>query len=145
MGRKRYVQLTSEQEAVLTDGYKTGRKHYFRSRCHCILLSSRGKSVSELMVLFSARKHTIYDWFNRWEAEGINGLKIRSGRGRKRKLDIDNQDHISLVKKSLSQENRNLNQLKNEVEAQLGFTISKISLRRFLKSLVTGTKDFENA
>ena len=47
--------------------------------------------------------------------------------------------------RSLKKENRNLNHLKSELEADLGFTISKISLRRFLKSLVTATNDFENA
>ena len=143
---KRFIQnLTEEQKASLVEGYKNGSVHHFRIRCQCILQSSQGKTVSELSQLHNVSLLTIYKWFNRWESEGIQGLQIRSGRGRKRKLDFDNSDHVKQVKQSLKKENRNLNQLKADVESSLGFPISKITLRRFLKKLVTDTNDLENA
>lgn len=143
--KKRYIQnLTSTEIEALTDGYKNGLAHHYRNRCQCILLSFEGNSVSDLCQFYEVSQLTIYNWFNRWESQGIEGLKIRSGRGRKRKLDFDNSDHVKQVKKSLKVENRNLNQLKNDLETELKLEISKSSLRRFLKKLVTDTNDLEN-
>ena len=144
--RKRFIQsLTEEQKASLLDGYKNGATHHFRVRCQSILQSSKGKTVSELSQLHGVSLRTVYIWFNRWESEGIQGLHIRSGRGRKRKLDFDNSDHKKQVKQSLKKENRNLNQLKTDIESSLGFPISKITLRRFLKKLVTDINGLESA
>ena len=146
MPAKRFIRTPSSSElSELEEGYKYGRTHDYRIRCQCILFSSQGKSVSELMKIFSVRKHTIYEWFNRYEAEGISGLRIRPGRGRKRKLDIQNEAHVIQVTKSIAQEGRNLTQLQRELEESLGFPISKVTLRRFLKSLVTDTNDSEGA
>ena len=144
--KKRYIEsLTAAQISALEKGFKYGSTHHYRCRCQCILMSYQGKTVGELSAFYQKSYHTIYSWFNRWESEGIKGLEIRSGRGRKRKLDFDNSDHVKQVKKSLETENRNLNQLKNDLEEQLGLQLSKSSLRRFLKRLVTDTSDLENA
>lgn len=142
----RYIkELTAEQIEELTKGYKQGSTHSYRRRCQCILLSYQGQRVPQLSKHFEVSQISIYKWFNRWEFQGIEGLKIRPGRGRKRKLDIDNTAHVKQVKQSLGKENRNLNQLKSELESSLGLEISKVTLRRFLKKLVTDINDFENA
>jgi len=142
----RYIKkLTAEQKEELTNGYKKGLNHPFRIHCRSILLSNSGVSVPEISQRLQVSQTSIYKWFNRWESEGIEGLKIRKGRGRKRKLEIENEDHVKQVKQSLSRENRNLTQLKSELESSLGFPISKVTIRRFLKRLVTDTSDFENA
>lgn len=135
--KKRYIKLTSEQKAVLELGHKSGRSHDYRSRCHCILLSDKGWSVNELMHFFQVSNKSIYTWFDRYESEGISGLEIRSGRGRKRKLDIDNADHVATVKASLAKENRSIKQLKEELESKYETSISDTTLRDFLKVLVT--------
>lgn len=141
----RYIKdLTAEQIEELTNGYKRGATHTYRTHCQSILLSHQGTSVPEISKRLQVSQTSIYSWFNRWESEGIEGLKIRKGRGRKRKLDIENEAHVKQVKQSLKQENRNLNQLKSELESSLGFPISKVTLRRFLKSLVTDTNDLES-
>ena len=140
MGRKkRYSILTSEQKAALELGYKKGATHDNRSRCHCILLSSEKWSVDQLITFFEVSRLTIYNWFNRYESEGIVGLKIRSGRGRKRKLDIDNADHVKAVKSGLAKENRSIKQLREELESKYKTTIGDTTLRDFLKVLVTDT------
>lgn len=144
--KKRYIEnLTAEQISSLEQGFKLGNTHHYRMRCQCILLSFRGKSVNALSEHFGKSIITIYTWFNRWESEGIQGLEIRKGRGRKRKLDFDNSDHVKQVKQSLKIENRSLKQLQNDLESKLGFEISKSSLRRFLKRLITDTNDLESA
>jgi len=138
------MNLTSQEVDSLEQGFQNGKTHDYRMRCQCILMSFKGKSVPELCEHFGKNHNTIYQWFNRWESEGISGLSIRTGRGRKRKLDFTNSDHIKLVKESLKQENRTVKHLQKDLEVALGFEISKSSLRRFLKKLVTDTNDSEN-
>lgn len=146
MGRKnKHIQLTLEQKAALEKGYKTGPSHNFRKKCHCILLNSQQWTVDSLEDFFGVDKQSIYDWLRRYETEGITGLKIRSGRGRKRKLDIDNSTHVELVKDGLAKENRSIRKLRQDLESKLGTTIGDTTLRDFLKVLVTDTADFDTA
>lgn len=138
--RKRYIEnLTADQEQLLLAGYKYGHSHDYRTRCHCILLSWQGKSVPELKSLFQVSHQSIYQWFNRWEKQGIEGLKVRPGRGRKRKLDLDNSEHIQMVKQALKAENRSVKQLQQELESKLGQSLCDSTVRNFLKTLVTDT------
>ncbi len=144
--KKRYIEnLTAEQEEALQKGYKNGSSHDFRVRCQSILLSSQGKSIPELRTLFQVSNQSIYTWFNRWESEGISGLKIRPGRGRKPKLDIDNTDHVQAVKTALKRENRSAKQLRSELESFLGQSLSDSTLRSFLKDLTTDTAASDSA
>ncbi len=139
--KKRYIQLTPDQKVALEKSYKTGHSHDFRKRCHCILLSSQQWTVKQLSDFFKISQLSVYKWFNRYESEGIKGLQIRSGRGRKRKLNIDNQDHVDAVKAGLAKENRSIKQLKEDLESQLATSIGDTTLRDFLKVLVTDTDD----
>ena len=143
--KKRFIKLTSEQKAALESGFKTGRSHDYRSRCHCIILSSEGWSTNQLIDFFEVSLQSIYKWFNRYESEGLEGLRIRSGRGRKRKLDIDNSDHVAAVKAGLKKENRSIKQLKDELESKYKTTIGDTTLRDFLKVLVTDTDVSDSA
>ena len=136
MGKKRYINLTAEEQVVLEQAYKRGQTHDYRNRCHCMLLSAQGWSVAALSDFFKVSLLTIYNWFNRYEQEGIQGLKIRSGRGRKRKLDVNNSAHVKAVKSGLVKENRSIKQLKEELESQLGISLVDTTLRDFLKVLV---------
>lgn len=137
--KKRYIQLSLEQKAALEKAYKTGHSHDYRNRCHCILLSSQNWSVKELSTFFKVSQLSVYKWFNRYQAEGIDGLQIRPGRGRKRKLDVDNLDHVKAVKAGLAKENRSIRQLREDLESKLGTSIGDTTLRDFLKVLVTDT------
>lgn len=110
-----------------------------------MLLSSEEWSVDQLMEFFEVSRLSIYNWFNRYENEGIDGLKIRSGRGRKRKLDIDNSEHVASVKAGLAKENRSIKQLRQELESKYNTAISDTTLRDFLKVLVTDTDASDSA
>lgn len=146
MGRKnKYIQLTSEQKAALEKGYKTGQSHNFRKKCHCILLNSQQWTVASLRDFFKVSKLSIYQWLKRYETGGITGLQIQPGRGRKRKLDIDNSTHVEMIKDGLAKENRSIRQLRQDLESKLGTSIGDTTLRDFLKDLVTDIDDFDTA
>ena len=130
---KRYIKGLSEaQISDLERGYRHGENNVFRSHCQAILLSSRGRSVQELMEIFQCRKNTIYDWFNNYEREGIEGLKIRKGRGRKARLQGEDGP---LVMAKVEENRRKLSLARAEIERELGKGVSRSTLRRFLKSM----------
>ena len=59
---------------------------YIRERAAAILKVAGGMSAHEVAKfgLLKARKtDTIYEWLNRWELEGLAGLVVKEGRGRK--------------------------------------------------------------
>jgi len=139
-GKKRFIEnLTEKEQRSLTEGYKTGNSPVYQRRCHCILLSSQHYTVNELSKLFSVSINTVYDWFNRWGSSGIDGLKLQPGRGRKKKLDTENADHVKVVKKLVENDPQQLNRAVVHVKDELGIEISKKTLKRFLKkSTISG-------
>ena len=97
--KKRFIKkLAAEQNRPLEKGYRTGKSHLYRRKCHCILLSSKGKTVQELADLYSVKTRTIYSWFDLWESQGTKGLELKPGRGRKPRLDVSNGTQVKTVK-----------------------------------------------
>jgi transposase len=142
--KKRYIEnLTEEERSSLTKGYKTGASHLFQRKCQCILLSNEGYTVNQLSELFGVTIQSIYKWFNRWESGGIKALELQPGRGRKPKLELDNKEHVQIVKELVENEPKSLRYIVGKLESEHGFQISKMTLLRFLKSLDTAGKDSE--
>jgi len=136
--KKRYIKkLTEEQKSSLEKEYKTGTTHTYRRKCRSILLSNSGKSIPEIAEQLETTAHSIYIWFNAYEKGGLDALKLKPGRGRKPKLSIDNEVQVSKIKKSLTKDAQNLNQLLAELEEAFSLSMSKKTLKRFLKNLVT--------
>lgn len=146
--KKRYIQtLSISEKADLEKGMKSKSGHQFRQRCHAVLLSHRGKEVSELESFFDVSKQTIYSWLNRWESKGIEGLKNQPGQGRKAALCVDNKDHVKAVDKAVRKVNQKGGNLLSEVDQELNLEggLSMRMLRSFLKKLVTSGKDAEES
>ena len=134
--RKRYIEKLTETEIKsLKKGYQTGKSHLYRRKCHCILLSHQGKSVSELSDFFSVSIQSIYKWFNLWETQGIKGLELKPGRGRPPKLDSTNKNQVDTIKTVVENEPQNLKRVVGQVKSELGIDLSKKTLKRFLKNL----------
>lgn len=137
MGRKsKFIEkLTEEQKSSLQKGYSHGKSPLFRRKCHCILQSNAGKTSDELTSFFQVNKRSVLKWFILWEKKGIEGLKLKTGRGRKLKLKPDNAEHVKVVKTLIKNENQNLTKVRAQVADQLGIELSKKTLKRFLKNL----------
>lgn len=143
--KKRYIEkLTEEQKSSLEKGYKTGKTHMLRRKCRSILLSDSGKSIPEIAVILETTRHSIYIWFNIYEKQGLEGLLLKPGRGRKRKLSLDNESQVKKIKKALTKDAQDLNKLLAELEEEFNLPMSKKTLKRFLKNLVTDGNVFEN-
>lgn len=134
----RYIRtLTAEQRQALRAGHQKGQSHQYRNRCQAILLSAEGYSVQELAAMFQVKDLSVYQWFNRFEADGVAGLLNRSGKGRKPLLKLTNQVHLEVVSSSIEQQAQRLKVAKADMEKQLGYCFSESTLKRFLKKLVT--------
>lgn len=80
------IQLTSKQRQELEEVRDTHELGYMRERAAAILKIADGQSglqVARQGLLKPRYRGTVYDWFHRYETEGMAGLKIKPGRGRK--------------------------------------------------------------
>lgn len=134
--------LSEEQKSSLQKGYTFGKSPLYRRRCHCILLSHSRQTVAELSNLFGVGEPSIRSWLKLWESEGLTGLDLKPGRGRKPKLNTSEPSHVQKVKTLIENEPQNLNQVKGQIAEELGITLSKRTLQRFLKNLNIVGNDF---
>lgn len=86
MPRHRTLTLTAEDRTALADLRDHARLPYLRERAAALLKIADGTAPALVARtgLFKPREpDTVYAWLNRWLADGIDGLTIRDGRGRK--------------------------------------------------------------
>jgi hypothetical protein len=78
--------LTPEQRAELEQARDHDPRPYLREHAAAILKIADGSSGRQtaLQGLLKPRwPDTIYHWVERYQAEGLKGLEVRTGRGRK--------------------------------------------------------------
>jgi hypothetical protein len=86
MPAKLKIELTETQKAELQNVRDRHRLPYLRERAAAILKIADGHSGLQTARNLLNRAHwqdTIYEWVKRYQANGVEGLKIKPGRGRK--------------------------------------------------------------
>lgn len=86
MPAKRELELDKVQQETLEEMRDHHPKPYLRERAAALLKIASGRSVNwvaEQGLLKRRRWITVAGWLNRYEEEGIVGLYIEAGRGRK--------------------------------------------------------------
>ena len=83
MGKIRTIDLSAAQRQELEQGYRSGKSHGFRLRCHLVLLKSEGRTSEQVAQIVKANPVTVNNWLTRYQAEGLAGLETKPGRGRK--------------------------------------------------------------
>lgn len=86
MARRLVVALNQAQRAELLRLRSVHPKPYMRERAATILQLAEGKTLGEIAeqgLLKSHRPETVSDWAKGYLAEGVEGLAVRKGRGRK--------------------------------------------------------------
>lgn len=79
----RFVRPLKANEYVeLTETYKTSKSIRLVHRCQAILLSADGWTVPKIAELLRVDQSTVHRWLDRFETEGIRGLRIQWGSGR---------------------------------------------------------------
>lgn len=86
MPKRRYFNPSKAQKKELEAVRNSHEKPYMREKASALLKIASGQSPRSVALngLLNRRQpDTVYGWMNRYEAEGIQGLLIKNGRGRK--------------------------------------------------------------
>jgi transposase len=142
MGKIKTVELSREQRAALEKGYRTGSSHAFRTRCQMILLKSERRTAIEIAGLIGCCEVVVNNWLKRYEAEGIEGLRTKPGRGRKPVLDAEKD--LPRVKAAVAANRQRISLARAELEAELGKSFSTKTLERYLKNMVLAINESES-
>ncbi len=141
MGKTKVIELSVEQRAELENGYRNGQSHGFRQRCQMVLLKSEKRTSLEITKILGGCEMAVNNWLKRYQEEGIGGLEIRSGRGRKSILKTED---LEAVKKQVKLARQRVSLAKLELEASLEKPFSLSTLKRYLKKTVAATNELEN-
>ncbi|MEG4397199.1 helix-turn-helix domain-containing protein [Microcoleus sp. BROC3] len=96
------------------------------------MLASQGVKKGELMNIFQISYKTLYNWFNRWELEGMIGIYNKLGRGSK---PLFNSSQKAQIKEWAKQQPRSLKNVSQKVQETWGITPSTKTIQRRLKTL----------
>jgi len=83
---KRYKIVLTEPEQQKLEGWvKNPPRPYLRERARAILNISQGKTIQATVEKLRVRVHrnAVSEWVRRFLSDGLEGLKIKRGRGRK--------------------------------------------------------------
>jgi transposase len=134
MGKIKPVELNQTQRAALERGYREGPSHAFRLRCQMILLKSEGRASTKIADVLGCCEVVVNNWLKRFQAQGVEGLRTRAGRGRKPILDAEAD--LPKVKAAVAANRQRLSIAKAELEAELGKSFSGKTLERYIKNMV---------
>jgi transposase len=142
MGKTKIIQLSDKQRQALEEGYRSGKSHAFRERCQMILLKSEKRTGSEIARFLGCHKITVGEWVKRFEVEGIQGLQMRRGRGRRAILQASTD--LNKVRAAVERSRQRIGLAKAELEAELQKPFSVTTLKRFLKKTIAATNELES-
>jgi hypothetical protein len=86
MPKRRYLILTETEQKELEMVRDNHRKPYMREKASALLKVAAGQSPHQVAIdglLKSRDPDALYEWLDRYEAEGVKGLEVKDGRGRK--------------------------------------------------------------
>ena len=141
MGRVIKIQLDDNQRQELENGYRNGTSHSFRTNCHLVLLKSEGRKSKEIASFLGITEQKVNRWLWRHQLEGLKGLEIHSGRGRRAILQTKD---TQAVKEAVQKHRQRISQAKVELEKSLGKDFSQKTLERFLKNLTAAINESES-
>lgn len=141
MGHIRSLLLSPQQRTDLENGYRNGPSHAFRKRCHLVLLKADHRTSLEVGRIVGLHQVSVNQWLNRYESQGITGLKTKPGRGRKPILDP--VEDTEKVRKAVQEERQRLSAAKHLLETELDKSFSLKTLKRFLKKTTVATNVFD--
>jgi transposase len=87
--------IPREQRQDLERAARCGQPAYVRSKALVLLNLADGRAVREVARIFRVSRPSVYAWRERFLREGLGGLWVRSGRGRKPRADAEEiEEHL---------------------------------------------------
>lgn len=141
MGKVTQIDLTEKERRALEKGYREGKKHGYRKRCHLILLKSERRSSEQVGEILGICEIAVNNWVKRYLAEGIKGLETRQGRGRKPVL--EKEVDFERVREAVKENRQRIELAREELQTSLGKQFSAMTLKRFLKKTVAAINELD--
>ena len=139
MARLKTVTLNAEQKSALETGLKYGSTPSFRLRCQAILLKNQNHTSLSVAQTLGCCEMSVNDWMKRYNDQGIAGLQIASGRGRKAIL--QSTSDLETVRRVVQKNRLKVSLAKAELTQELGKDFCTMTLKRFLKKTVANIND----
>lgn len=139
MGRVIKIELDDNLRKELENGYRNGKSHAFRQRCQMVLLKSEGRKSQEIAGFLGFCQQAVNFWLHRYKREGINGLLVRTGRGRPGILSPE--EDLESVRRAVQNHRQRISVAKAELEKSTGKQFSQKTLERFLKNLTAAINE----
>ena len=136
------LKISESQKQELEKHYQQGKTHALRKRCQMMLLKHQGMKSIDVAKILGCCEVVVNTWTQRYEAEGIQGLQTKPGRGRKPIL--NNQEDLLQVKAAIRANRQRLSVAKAELEQALGKEFSIFTLQRYIKKVVVAINASEN-
>ncbi len=86
MAKRRTLVLSTTEQRELEEHRDHDPRPYIRERCAALLKIAAGTSPHQVALHGLLKRRdpdSVYSWLNRYEEQGLAGLVIRAGRGRK--------------------------------------------------------------
>ena len=135
--QKRCVTLSEPEQLTLREAIKNHSKYEFRRACQSLLWSHKGFSAKEVANQVKLAPHSVGKWLTNWQQQGIVGLMHQKGQGRKPILSLTNPIHQQQLTKAVSAHYQDAQRIKTDLEQALGQTMSRDTVKRFLKKMTT--------
>lgn len=125
------LNLSQKEIKELKKSQKENKSPQYYKRVQIILLNSKGYSNPEIEEILDIHYNSVYKWVKRYQANGIEGLKDKPGRGRNSIID---ENDIEKIEKLVNKNPRRINSVLPEIITELGKSMSQWTVKRALKN-----------
>ena len=139
MAKARDYHLNEDELAQLERAIRRDKRPEVRQRSIAIRLLHLGHKAEEVAQMQAVSKPTVYGWWKRWIAGGLEGLANKPRSGRPQKAD---ENYIALVQEVVEQEPADLgygftvwtvDRLRAHLAQETGLELSEPAFRALLK------------
>ena len=123
------MKLTEQQQQELSEIMRAHPTGHVRVKALAILNVGRDHTIMEVAKFLMASRQSIYTWVDRYLAQGVKGLEVQPGRGRKAKAapqEIEQYVLQSPENFGLHQSRWTLKALADTVPSLHGFSVSGV-------------------
>ncbi len=127
--------LTDAEQLTLLEARDQGPTTALRRRAQAVELGSRGYRRTAIADLLNVHCETVSGWLDLWDTQGLRGLYDQPRSGRPPRFTPTEAEQVRL---EVEQSPRQLRPVQARLQARLGKTASRQTLRRVLKKSMAG-------
>jgi transposase len=139
MAKIKSILLTEIDRLALLKGMRDGKTFSYRQRCEIILLKADNRTSKDVAKEVGCCEVSVNNWMKRFQEQGMIGLVLRKGRGRRSILEKDSD--LEAIRRAVQKNRQKVSLARAELETELGKEFSTLTLKRFLKKTVAATND----